>query len=110
MPLASEFTGKLYEYVEPDESEPDRILRQNDLNGLKRLLDSGYDVEQTDEYDRTLVENAAIKNRPEIIQMLFDHGAQLRNALQYARGNYEFFPEHKVSVDLLEKLQCEKGG
>lgn len=33
----AEFTEKLYEYIEPDESEVDRILRQNDLIGLERL-------------------------------------------------------------------------
>jgi hypothetical protein len=106
----AEFIEKLYEYVEPDESEADRILRQNDLVGLEKLLKSGYDVEKTDEYDRTLLEQAAIENRPEIIQLLFDYGAQLRNALQYARGNYKFFPEHKASVDLLERLQSKKVG
>lgn len=106
----TEFTEKLYEYTQPDESEADRILRQNDLIGLERLLKSGYDVEKTDEYGRTLIENAAIKNRPQIIQMLFDCGAELRNALGYARKNYEFFEEHKASVDLLERLQSEKGG
>ena len=106
----AEFTEKLYEYVQPDESEADRILRQNDLIGLERLLKSGYDVEKTNEYGRTLIENAAIKNRPEIIQRLFDHGAQLRNALEYARQNYKFFEKHKESVDLLEKLHSEKGG
>ena len=106
----SEFAEKLYEYIEPDESELDRILRQNDLFGLERLLKSGYDVEKTDEYSHTLIEKAAIENRPEIIQMLFDRGAQIRNALQYARRNLEFFPEHKVSVDLLDRLQHERGG
>jgi hypothetical protein len=106
----TEFTEKLYEYVAPGEFEPDRILRQNDLGGLRRLLDSGYDVERTDEYGRTLIENAAIKNRPEIIQMLSDHGAQLRNALGYAGRNAEFFEAYKASVDLLERLKGETGG
>jgi hypothetical protein len=105
----TEFAQKLHEYVEPDESDPDRILRENNLSGLKTLLDGGYDVEQTDEYGRTMLENAAIKNRPEIIQMLFDHGAQLRNALEYARRSYRYFEEHKASVDLLEKLEAERG-
>jgi ankyrin repeat protein len=94
----------------PDESEVGRILRQNDLIGLERLLKSGYDVEKTDEYGRTLIEKAAIENRPEVIQALFDHGAQLQNALEYARENFKFFPEHKASVDLLERLQRERGG
>ena len=98
------FTGKLYEYVPPDESEVQRIVRQNDLDGLKRLLAGGYDVETVDAYNRTLIENAAIHNRAAMIQLLFDRGAALRNALQLARQNYKFFPEHKPSVELLERL------
>jgi hypothetical protein len=104
----TEFTEKLHEYVEPGESDPDRILRENDLSALQALLDSGYDVEQTDERGLTLIERAAMKNRPEIIQMLFDHGAQLRNALRYARGYFKYFEEHKASVELLERLQAER--
>jgi len=100
----SEFLEKLYEYVEPDEAETDRIIRQNDLAGLQKLLESGYDVNKELEYGRTLIEYAAIKNCPEIIQMLFEYGAELRNALEYAKKNYEFFEEHKVSVDLLESM------
>jgi hypothetical protein len=108
--VASSFTQfgeELHEHRELDKSEADRVLRQNDLVGLRRLLDSGYDVERTDEYGRTLIENAAIENRPEMIQMLFDHGAELRNALDYAKKNYQFFEEHKASVDLLERLQSD---
>jgi len=104
----TEFTEKLYKYIPPDESEVDRIIRENDLTGLIRLLDSGYDIESTDEYGRTLIENAAIQNLPEMIQVLFDRGGKLRNALQIARENYEFFEEHKASVDLLERLQTEQ--
>jgi ankyrin repeat protein len=91
--------------VAPGESDLKRIVRQNDLDELKKLLSSGYDTETTDEYNRTLIENAAIHNRPDIIQILFDQGAQLRNALALARQNYRFFAEHKTSVDLLEKLE-----
>lgn len=106
----TEFAAKLYQYVPPDESETDRIVRENDLVALERLLASRYDVETTDGYGRTLIENAAIKNRPEIIQMLFDGGAELRDALRYARRNHEFFEEHRASVELLERLQAERGG
>ena len=106
----TEFTKRLYEHIEPEEPETKRIIRKNDIEGLKQLLASGYNIETTDEYGRTLIENAAIHNRPELIQMLFDKGAQLRKAPQLARQNYKFFKAHKDSVDLLEKLQTEKGG
>lgn len=101
----SEFIEKLYEYTELGESFVDSILRQNDLQGLEELLNSGYDVEMKDEYGRTLMENAAIKNRFYQIQILFNHGAELQNALQYAMRNYEFFGEYDITVKLLEELQ-----
>jgi hypothetical protein len=104
-----EFTEKLYEYTKPSEPESKRIVRENDIKGLEQLLNAGYNLESTDEYGRTLIENAAIHNRPEIIQMLFDKGAQLHNAFQLAQQNYKWFKEHKISVDLLEKLQATKG-
>lgn len=81
------FTHRLYEYVPPDESVVRGIVRRNDLDGLKRLLAEGYDVETVDEYNRTLIENAAIHNRTALIQLLFDRGAALRNALQLAQQN-----------------------
>ena len=106
----TEFTEKLHEYINPGESESKRIVRENNIRGLEQLLNAGYNLESTDEYGRTLIENAAIHNRPELIQMLFDQGAQLHNALQLARQNYKWFKGHKVSVDLLEKLEATKGG
>ena len=54
------------------------------------------------------MELAAIHNQVEIIQMLYDRGAKWRFALKYAKQNYEFFPEHKASVDLIQKLKRRK--
>ena len=104
----TEFTEKLYEYIEPNEPQTKRILRENDVEGLKQLLNAGYDLESTDEHGRTLIENAAIHNRPELIRVLFDRGAQLHNAQQLARDNYKWWKEFKATVDLLEKLQTSK--
>ncbi|HEX3054293.1 MAG TPA: SMI1/KNR4 family protein, partial [Aggregatilineaceae bacterium] len=106
----TEFIEKLYEYVKPNETEAERIVRENDLEALRRLLDSGYDVETLDEYNRTLIENAAIHNCVRMIKILFDRGAELRNALSFARKNYDFFPEHKASVELLEQLEKLRSG
>jgi hypothetical protein len=106
-PVAEDFDDlifKLHEAVPENESEPERILRTDDFDGLVRLLDSGYPLETTDEYGRTLIENAAINGRPAMIWLLFDRGAKLRSALQLAEQNLEFFPKHKETVDILRKL------
>lgn len=101
--------SKLHEHVPEDESEIERILRTDDLDGMVRLLDSGFSIETVDENECTPIERAAIKARPAMIQLLFERGAKLRNALQYAEQNLEFFPKHKTTVDLLKELKLRTG-
>jgi hypothetical protein len=103
----SEFLSGLYEHVDPNESEVDEILRTNNVQALNQLLESGYDLEKTNDYDRTLIEEAAIKGNNEMIRLLFKKGASLRQALSYAEKNAEFFEEHKSTVNLLKELQCK---
>lgn len=93
-----------------DESEVERILRENDLEAIRKLIGSGVDLEVTDEYDRTIIENAAIQNCPELIQLLAEAGASLRSALEIAEGNLVFFPEHEVSVNVLRRLSGSNNG
>lgn len=98
------FSKAIFEYVNPDETEEERIIRVGDVKALRRLLMSGYDVEKMDKYGRTLIENAAIQNQPALIQLLFEHGANLRDSLSLAEQNVEFFKDHKHSVDLLRAM------
>ena len=90
--------------VDLDELEIDRIVRESDLPALRRLLDAGRDLETTDAYGRTLIENAAIGNRIEMIEVPYARGVRLRNALELARKNYRFFEEFVACVELLERL------
>jgi hypothetical protein len=110
----TKLAGNFDEFIrglEPDdafhsggESEVARMIRENDLDSLRRMIDAGCNLEATDEYDRTMIENAAIQNQPEVIELLAAAGASLRNALSIAEGNLAFFPEHEASVALLRKL------
>ncbi len=93
-----------------DEPEIERILRENDLEAIRSLIASGVDLEATDEYDRTIIENAAIQNRPDIIQLLAEAGASLRSALAIAEKNLQFFPEHETSVKVLQRLNKNNNG
>jgi hypothetical protein len=99
------FISSLYEDIPEDESDYDRIVRTNAVDELKTLISNGADLEFTDEYDRTVIEIATIHNREDMIRILFDAGADLRNSLDIARNNLEFFPEFKTTIELLEKLQ-----
>lgn len=93
-----------------DDSESARILLDNDLEAIRKLIGSGVDLEVTDEYDRTIIENAAIQNRPEVIQLLAEAGASLQNALEIAENNFQFFPEHEASVKVLRSLTEKTNG
>ena len=100
------FLDSLFEWVDPNETEIERIIRSNDIAGLKALLAAGYEIESTDEYGRTAIEQAAIKAQNEIIQALFDAGAKLRSSSELAKRNAEFFDKHQSTFELLEKLKA----
>ena len=103
-----EFLDKLYEFTDPNQPAAKRYVEKNNIAALVRLLDSGYDIETLDDYNRTLIEFAAMYNRTEIIQLLFDRGAQLRNALPLAQQNLKFWKKFEASVELLERLQSQR--
>lgn len=103
-PTFSAFLASLFKWVDPTETELDRVIKSDDLEGVKTAIASGTAIEAEDEYGRTMIENAAIHNATKIIEYLFRHGAKLRNALAMAKKNAEFFPDHKRSVELLESF------
>ncbi len=92
-----------------NEPEIERILCEDDVDSLNQLISSGIDLEETDQYDRTLIENAAIKNSSKVIEALAAAGSCLRESLALAEQNFEFFPEHEASVKILKNLTNEKG-
>lgn len=100
----NQFLNSLFEYNDPNETYIEKIVRTNDISKLLKLIDNGYDIETLYEYDRSLIEMAAIHANNEMIEILFKKGAKLRNALQYAEQNAQFFAKHKETVELIKKL------
>jgi hypothetical protein len=89
-----------------DVSELERALDLDDVDAVKKLLETGsIRLEDRDEYGRSLLENAAIKAKPKLIQFLFDAGCELGEALMLAKQNAEFFPKHHAIVKLLLRLE-----
>ncbi len=88
----SEFLSELYEWVSPTETETDKIVRTNDLKSLITLLENGYNINSEDEYNRTLLENAVVQIKPDLIKLLLERNAELRNSLEIANRNIKFFP------------------
>jgi hypothetical protein len=99
------FIDDLFEWIDPNENQTKKIIRTKDIEALNNLLDSGYEIEKTNEYDKTLIEEAAIAGNNNMIRILFERGAQLRNALSLAEGNAEFFDSHISTVRLIEELK-----
>jgi len=101
----SDFINNLYEYKDPEETEQDRIIRTNDVGALVNLINAGYDINSTHEYGRTLIENASIHNKIEIVRILIDGKAKKNNALDLAKQNMEAFPTN--GYEPLVKLLTE---
>ncbi len=80
-----EFANAFFEYIPPFETEVSRIIREKDLEGLEKLLDSGYDLESKDEDDCTLIELISDWGLPKVVQLLFDRGAKLGNSFLLAK-------------------------
>jgi hypothetical protein len=102
-----QFLNDLYERAPIYLSEIDKAIRTNDVDLLSKLLTSNVDLEMPDEWGRTLIENAAIANAIDVIGYLFARGANLQNALEFAKKNAKFFPDHQQAVELLLKLKSE---
>ena len=87
----------------------EEIISTGNIDGLKEGLESGlYSMEALDEYDRTIIERAAIAAQKGIIIFLYNSGANLRNSLHYAMENAEYFEDHKEIVKLIKRLEVSR--
>jgi len=76
--------GELHDFAE-----------RGDLDGVRRLLDSGVPVDALDERDETALHGAAAFGHTEVLRVLLERGAavdqtdgdQFRTALMAAAGN-----------------------
>jgi hypothetical protein len=109
-PSFSRFVDLLYKWIDPNETEKERIIRTNDIQGLRHLVGSGIDMGLVNQYGRTLIEEAAIKGNNEMIQFLFENGAKLGKALIYAQNNAEFFQDHQKTVTIISRLMKKTEG
>lgn len=85
--FAAFIEGHLFEWIDPNEHVFERILRTNNLADVDRIIANGADIESTDNYGRTLLENAAIWGNKTVVERLYRAGAQLREARSYADRN-----------------------
>lgn len=98
------FLESLFEWVDPDEIAIEKIIRTGDLPALTDLLNSGFDIEFIDEHGRTMIEAAAVAANDDMVRLLLERGAEVRNALDYAEKNAVFFDKHKSTVSLIKEF------
>lgn len=90
-----------------DQAEISRIIESKDLEGLKALLGSGYDLDATDDDYLTLLDRVTIAGDLSMVKLVVAAGAKVDDALEIARDNAQFeYPgDHKAIVLFLEKIQ-----
>lgn len=107
IPLANSFTefiSALHEVQHDWETPIDIAIQKNDVAELEKLLAEGVDLEATDQFGRTMLENAAIQNAIHVFEWLYMHGAQLKDSLRYAEENLRFFPKAEPNHERMVRL------
>jgi ankyrin repeat protein len=58
-------------------------IERSDVDGMRRLLDAGADVNARDRHNQTGLMIAAQHGRPAVVRLLIDRGADLNAAAKY---------------------------
>jgi len=103
-PSFLEFVNGLHEIKREWETPIDTAIRKDDVATLESLFVGITDLEVTDQFGRTMLEDAAIANAIRVFEWLYLRGAKLRNSLSLATENVRFFPEHERMVQLIRHL------
>jgi len=104
----NDFLESLFQYVDPDESVLSRVIRLGDIAELSNLIENGLNIEATDEHGRTIIERSTIEGHDQMIEYLFELGAQLKTSLELAEKNAKYFESHLKTVRLLKNLSSKK--
>ena len=96
--------GELHDFAE-----------RGDLDGVRRLLDSGVPVDALDERDETALHGAAAFGHTEVLRVLLERGAavdqtdgdQFRTALMAAAGA-EVLRRSRGTPRARRRLQCRR--
>jgi len=104
----NDFLESLFEYVDPGESVLSRVIRLGDIAELSNLIENGLNIEATDEHGRAIIERSTIEGHDQMIEYLFELGAQLKTSLELAEKNAKYFESHLTTVRLLKKLSIKK--
>lgn len=104
----SEFINNLHEATRDWEAPIAQAIRKDDVTALDKLLGTEVDLEQLDQWSRTLMENATLANSLNVMRYLFLRGANLRNARSLAEGNLILVPDLERAISLLSEMETRQ--
>lgn len=81
----------------------EKILRKDDVESLKTWI-SKRSIEVRNDVGNTPLEEASVYSSLKCIKYLHSQGAELGKSLEIANSNLKYFPDHKLTVDLLKGL------
>ncbi len=99
------FIDNLYEFIDPNETKLEKIIRLEDLEGMSKLINQGFDINTYDKNQITPIELCAIHRKHVLMEYLFYKGAKIGASLTYAEENSQYFEEHKETVKLIKSLK-----
>lgn len=106
--IADDFDGfidgltKIQLNLEIPEELLEDILKRDDVDGLRKFM--GSVDEKWRIHDRTILEEGAVQAAKKCVMYLHGQGVPLGNALEIAKRNARFFPEHVPLVEWMEGL------
>ncbi len=86
------------------------LILLNDIEGLRKLIADGEDINMQNLFGRTALMNASFENKPEIVKLLVEAGADLNlkdrwggTALDYAKER-----NHTEIIELITEIKKPK--
>jgi hypothetical protein len=80
----SEFLEKLIDPPRYVPNEMTKLIVANDLEGVGRLLDGGWDIDEENELGYTHLDSATMQRKKELITFFLDRGASIGKSLSIA--------------------------
>lgn len=82
----------------------DWVIEEGSISDLELLLRNTDNLNEKDEFGKTLLEKSAINSREDFIKYLHEQGAELGDALKYAEKNGKYFDNFSSIIAILKRL------
>lgn len=101
----TDYLATLFEFIDPNETEWEKMIRTHDISALHQYIADNNDLNITDKFNNTLIENCAIAAADEFIVTLSRAGSVMGRSLEFAERNVKYGSEqHKKTVEIIQSL------